>query len=85
MPRISGNTTLLAEKAKLSGLDISAEIEESLRAPVEQGQQVGTLTVKNGDEILLEIPLTAGSSVARLTYWQIFSRCLRTAFLSQVG
>ena len=84
MPRISENTTLLTEKAKLSGLEISTETEPILHAPVEQGQQVGMLTVKNGDEILLEIPITAGNSVARLTYWQILSRCLRTAFFSPV-
>ncbi|MBR2895961.1 MAG: D-alanyl-D-alanine carboxypeptidase, partial [Oscillospiraceae bacterium] len=84
MPRISGSTTLLTEKTKLSGLETSIETEASLCAPVEQGQQVGILTVKNGDEILLEVPLIAGNSVARLTYWQILSRCLHTAFFSTV-
>ena len=82
MPRISGNTTLLAEKAKLSDLTVTTELEKQLSAPVEEGQQVGTLTVRSGGETLLVLPITAGQSVARLTYYQIFLRCLAAAFLS---
>ena len=82
MPRISGNTNLLAEKAKLSDLAVTVEMEELLSAPVEEGQQVGTLTVRSGEEVLLTLPITTGQAVARLTYGQILLRCLRTAFLS---
>ena len=82
MPRLDCNTTLLAEKAKLSDLTITVELEEKLTAPVAEGQQVGTLTVTGGGEILLTVPITAGSAVERLTYWDIFFRCLKTAFLS---
>ena len=82
MPRIGCDTTLLAEKSKLSDLVVTVELEEQLTAPVAEGQQVGTLTVTSGGEVLLTAPVTAGCAVARLTYWQIFLRCLRTAFLS---
>ena len=82
MPRIGCDTTLLAEKSKLSDLTVTVELEEQLTAPVAEGQQVGTLTVTGGGEVLLTAPLTAGCAVARLTYWQIFLRCLRTAFFS---
>ena len=58
------------------------ELEQQLTAPVEAGQQIGTLTVTGGGEVLLTVPLTAGHAVARLTYPQILMRCLRTAFLS---
>ena len=82
MPRIEGNTNFLAEKAKLTDLAVTVEMEEILSAPVEEGQQVGTLTVRSGEEVLLTLPITAGQAVARLTYGQILLRCLRTAFLS---
>jgi len=82
MPRINGNTNLLAEKAKLSDLTVTVETEELLSAPVEEGQQVGTLTVRSGEEVLLTLPVTAGQTVERLTYGQILLRCLRAAFLS---
>ena len=81
MPRLDADTTLLAQKAKLSDLTVTVELEQQLTAPVAQGQQVGTLTVTSGDEILLAVPLTAGEAVARLTYWQIVLRCLSVAFL----
>lgn len=81
MPRLDGNTTLLAEKAKLSDLSVNVEVEPQLTAPVAEGQQIGTLTVTGGGEVLLTVPLTAGRAVARLSYWQIVLRCLRTAFL----
>ena len=82
MPRLSCDTTLLAEKAKLSDLTVTVELEDRLTAPVAEGQQVGTLIVTGGGEILLTAPIVAGSSVERLTYWDIFVRCLKTAFLS---
>ena len=82
IPRLSGNTSLLTEKAKLSDLQISVEMEDTLVAPVEAGQQIGTLTVRSGEEVLLTLPITAGQSVARLSYWQILRRCLAAAFLS---
>ena len=82
MPRLDADTTLLAQKAKLSDLTVTVQLEEQLTAPVAQGQQVGTLIVTSGDEVLLTVPLTAGETVTRLTYWQIALRCLSTAFLS---
>lgn len=84
MPRITGNTSLLAEKAKLSHLTVSVEVEPQLTAPVEEGQQVGTLTVQSEGETLMTLPITAGCTVARLTYWQILRRCLSAAFLSSM-
>ena len=82
MPRISGSTSLLAEKAKLSDLSVTVEVSESLAAPVEEGQQIGTLTVQSGGEILRTIPIVAGESVALLSYGQILLKCLRCAFFA---
>ena len=56
------------------------ELEEELAAPVEAGQPVGRMTVASGGETLASIPIVADQAVARLTYWQIFQRCLRLAF-----
>ena len=77
-PRMEGESSLLAAKEKLGGL----EVEEELTAPVAQGQQVGTLTVTAGGETLKQIPLVADRAVERLTYWQILQRCLKMAFLA---
>lgn len=81
MPKISGDTTILAAKEKVNGMEVTVELEEKLSAPVEAGQEVGRMTVVSGGEVLAELPLVAEKPVARLTYWQILERCLAIAFL----
>lgn len=49
---------------------------------MEAGQEVGRMTVTSGGETLASIPLVAEQSCARLNYWQILGRCLRTAFMA---
>ena len=81
-PRLEGDSAILAPKEKLSAMEVSVELEEELTAPVEPGQEVGRMTVTSGGETLAVIPLVARESCARLNYWQILGRCLRTAFLA---
>ena len=81
-PRMAGDNTLLTLKEKAGNIDVQVELEEELAAPVEEGQELGRMTVVSGGETLAEIPLVAERSVARLTYWQIFQRCLKMAFLN---
>ncbi len=82
-PLLEEGLTLLCDKGKLQNLTTRVVVEESLEAPVEEGQVVGELTVLSGEEILAAYPLTADRAVARLTYWQILRQCLCVAFLSQ--
>ena len=80
-PKLEGDPTILASKEKVNAMETTVELEESLRAPVEAGQQVGRLIVTSNGEVLSELPLVAEETVERLTYWQILERCLRTAFM----
>ena len=48
-----------------------------------EGQRVGTLTLKAGEETLRELPLVAARQVDRLTYGQIFTRVLRKAAMAK--
>ncbi|MBD5155869.1 MAG: D-alanyl-D-alanine carboxypeptidase [Oscillibacter sp.] len=80
-PKLEGDPTILASKEKVNAMETTVELEESLCAPVEAGQQVGRLIVTSNGEVLSELPLVAEETVARLTYWQILERCLRTAFM----
>ena len=58
-------------------------LAESVAAPVEQGDPLGTLTVTAGDEIVTEIPILAGESIPRVTFGQMFMRLLKIAFLAK--
>ena len=51
-------------------------LAEELIAPVEQGEQVGVLSVYNGDTLVREIPVLANTSVARLRFSEIFLKLL---------
>ena len=78
---MEGEEKLLVTKDKIGTMEVQTQLETELAAPVEKGQQVGTLTVTSGEEILAQLPLVAGETVERLSYRQIFLRCLRMAFL----
>ena len=72
---------LLVEKGKLSSIRTETVLEEELPAPVAEGQPLGTLRIYAGDELLAELPLTAESSVEKLTWVDIFLDLLKkTAF-----
>ena len=43
------------EKAQKNAVSMDLTVEQSVTAPVSQGQRLGTLTVKAGDQILKEI------------------------------
>ena len=78
---MEGEEKLLVTKDKIGTMEVQTQLETELVAPVEKGQQVGTLTVTSGEEILAQLPLVAGETVERLSYGQIFLRYLRMAFL----
>ena len=77
LPVLSGDWAVLVEKAQKAAAVCEVELAEELDAPVEAGRQIGTLTVRAGDEILAELPLTAEREVPRLDWWQITVRLLR--------
>ena len=68
---------LLVEKAKKNSITAEVTLEEKLTAPVEQGQRLGTLTVRAGEEILAEIPLVADAAVEKLGFGDLMERVLR--------
>ena len=76
-PRMGESATVLIDKNQRSSVTTDIRLEESLPAPVSQGQRIGTMTVKAGEQILKEIPLVAAEGVERLTYGDIFLQILR--------
>ncbi len=69
---------VLVEKAKQRSLTARWELPDSVPAPVEKGQRLGTLVLSAGDETVAEIPLVAGRDVERLTPGQIWLSLVRT-------
>jgi len=75
---------ILIDKAQKSAVSMELSVEESVTAPVSQGQRVGTLTVKVGDQVLKEVPLVAAEGVERLSFGDLFGKVLRRAAMSKV-
>ena len=75
---IPANTSaILIDKSQKSLVSYHTVLEESVTAPISKGQRLGTLTILAGEQVLSEIPLVAGESVAKLTLGQMFVRVLK--------
>ena len=68
---------LLLRRAEAAGLTKETELAESL-TPVAEGQELGRLVLRSASgEELASVPLVAAEPVPRLSWWQLFLRCLR--------
>ena len=76
-PVLQERSPLLIKKALLPQIQKTVELPESLEAPIAKGQQLGTMTIAAGDQILAEIPIIAQDSVDRLSLWQLTVKLLR--------
>ena len=63
---------LLIDKGIKNSITSEITLSESVSAPVAPGQQLGTLTVRAGEQILAKIPLVAETEVPRLSWGQLF-------------
>ena len=63
---------MLIDKAQKSSVNIQTTLDESVKAPVSQGQRLGTMTVRSGEQILAQIPLVAKVGVQKLSFWDVF-------------
>lgn len=81
-PVVGEGGTLVLEKSLASGLTQTVTLAEEVEAPVAAGDQLGTLQLFSGETPVAELPLLAGEDVPRITYWQMLTRVLRTAFLA---
>ena len=75
IPAESGK--MLIDKGQKSMVTTEIQLDEEVTAPVSQGQRLGMLTVKAGEQILAEIPMVAETGVEKLTFWQMYLRLLR--------
>lgn len=65
---------------EVSRLQWQAELPETLEAPIEQGEQIGTATLELDGETIAEIPLTAKTAAPAYTLSQQYRRLLSVWF-----
>lgn len=82
-PVYSGAEYILEEKGRANALSFETELAESVTAPVTQGQVLGTLTVRDGGEIITQIDIISPTEVGKLSFWNVYSRLI-CAFLGKI-
>ena len=81
--QLGNSAALLIDKGQKNAVATSIRLEESVTAPVSQGQRLGTLTVRVGEQILSEVPLVAAEGIERLTWWDLFVKVLKQAAMAK--
>ena len=76
-PVLSDATPVLIEKSQQNSITTQIEVAEQVKAPVEAGQRLGTLTLQADGAPLAAIPLVAPEAVAKRTWWDITKELLR--------
>ena len=71
------DTQLLVDKAQRSSITTDVTLEPEVSAPVSQGQRLGTLTVRAGEQVLAQVPLVAAQPVERLGWSDLFVKVMK--------
>jgi len=74
---------LLIDKSQRGSVTTEITVEEAVEAPVSLGQNLGTMTVRAGEQVLAQIPLVAAEPVERLTYGDLFLLVLKHAAMAK--
>ena len=83
MPTAEKISGVVLAKEDMATLTTEVRLADVVDAPVEKGQQLGSVTVKNGDAVLMTIPLTAAEQVGALTFGDIYREFLRVLLMKE--
>ncbi len=77
---LTDKNALLLEKSRANGLTQAVSLPDAVDAPVEAGAPLGTLDIFDASgTAVASLPLLAGESVARLSWFALFRRLLAIA------
>ena len=79
----AGDPQLLVEKGQLSSITTEVQLEPQVSAPVRQGQRLGTLTIRAGEQILSQTPLVAETTVPLLNWGEVVLQILRRVCMAE--
>ena len=76
--RLGESSAVVVQKSALSALESEISLPESVAAPVEAGQELGTLTLRAGGETVAAVPLLAAGDVEHIRLLPIWAELVRT-------
>ncbi|MBP3633831.1 MAG: D-alanyl-D-alanine carboxypeptidase [Oscillospiraceae bacterium] len=77
LPEAKEQVQVLVEKSQCKDLSTTVEVQPQVRAPVEEGQRLGTLYLSSGGQTLAEIALVAPVGVGKQTWWDVTKQILQ--------
>ena len=75
---------LLLPKNEVSNVSVATELCQEINAPVCAGDKLGQVTVSSDSGIICTYDLVASCDVPRLTFFEIFSKCLSLLFKNEL-
>ncbi len=79
-PIYAGEEGMLTKKTAVKEISYEIELPESVPSPVFQGDVLGELVVKSGDQELARVPLVASVTVERMTVPKVFEKLISRFF-----
>lgn len=70
-------STIHTKGQKLDDLTTEYELLDDISLPIEQGDRIGTLLIKNGEEIIIESPLTVEHPIHKASFFTLMKRSLQ--------
>lgn len=70
-------STIHTKGQKLEDLTTEYELMDDISLPIEQGDRIGTLLIKNGEEIIIESPLTVEHPIHKASFFTLMKRSLQ--------
>ena len=73
---VTSEPVSILTKKGTAASDFKQEIkmDQNLKAPIEKGAQIGTLTITSGGKTLAQSPVTAAEDVNKASWWQLYKR-----------
>lgn len=79
-PMMADESKILLEKTQADAVTYIIELEESIEAPVAQGQVVGKITAQIGEQSIAEIELISQDAIDRLGITDLFTALLKLTY-----
>ncbi len=78
-----GETTAVVSKGSAAKVERVVELPESVPAPIEAGQELGTVRYYLSGEEIASVPLTASENVGKIGYIGLLGRFMRKLLLAE--
>ncbi len=69
--------SIVLDKDVAKNITTKVELPENIAAPIKVGDKVGKISFINNGEVIGETDVVAAENVAKISYWEIFSRILK--------